>query len=356
METPTLLLVKKIHTNIKHMYNPFKRKKSWYKVYKKSFWPVVVDVSLIFIVLALIVIFISLKMFNPENFITNSNNNTNNKPSVSYQIDVNNLPLEINYHYKDSYLNRENPQSSIEIELENKSDFDISDIKISFSDSNINSIEIDKIEKKETIKKEIVFDNLNIDNKVLVINLNSDIEYKINEQEIKTSENLPSLNLNASLYVEAFALYTSHDGETLGLGPIPPIVGLPTNYWIFIEIEPLGNVSNFVLSAKLPKNVSYYDNYALLSGNLNYNEDNRQIIWKIEDILDDDSSVYRLGIEVQLIPEENQSGQIADLLTNILYYFQDTVSLDEISSDLPNVNTGLEKDRYNSNEGIIQED
>ncbi len=339
------------------MYNPFKRKKSWYKIYKKSFWPVIVDISLIFIVFALVVIFISLKMFNPEMFIKDNNTSNNNNASSSFfQIDLDNLPLDISYNYKDNYLNREKLQSSIEIELENRSDYDINDIVISFSDQNISDINIEQIKKGENIQKVVEFNNLNVAKNELVLSLKSEINYRINNQEIKTSQNLPDLNLNASLEVDAFALYTSHDGETLGLGPIPPIVGLPTNYWIFFEIKPLGDVSNFVISAKLPKNVYYYDNYALLSGNLNYNEDNRQLIWKIDDIKDEEDSVYRLGIEVQLIPEESQSGQIADLLTNILYYFQDSISLDEVSNDLPNVNTGLEKDRFNSNQGIILEE
>lgn len=337
------------------MFEFLKRKKiPWYKSYKTSKWPVIVDISLVFIVLALAIIFLSLYLFYPEKLQISGSIDIPQNQGVDYEIDVNNLPLEISYNLKESILNRDNPQTNLELIIKNNSPVEINNVKINLNNYNIKSddiIEIEKIEPNEVIEK-----NISISFPVQKnIKPDLDVEYNILEQKIKDEVALPEIKFEAKLNVNSMVLYTAHNGETLGLGPLPPVATLPTNYWVFFEVESIGNTENFILSAKLADNVNYYGEYSLLAGDLNYNEDNKQLIWKIDEINEDDGT-HRLGIEIQFIPTEDQVGQLANLIEDIVYYADDELTGEEISGENDDINTSLDKDKFNSNSGIIEKE
>ncbi|MDA3802971.1 MAG: hypothetical protein PF488_03705 [Patescibacteria group bacterium] len=337
------------------MFEFLKHKKiPWYKSYKTSKWPVIVDITLIFIVLSLAIIFLSLYLFYPEKLNIKEPSDIDNNQEVKYEIDVNNLPLVVNYKLQENLIDRNNPQTKLELEIKNNSPVKINDIKIYFDNQSIKSdkvIEIEKLGPSEKISESVDLSFSQQDN---IIKPDLNIEYNILDQTIKDKTNLPEVKFKASLDLSSMALYTANNGETLGLGPLPPVVGLPTNYWVFFEVDSIGDTKDFILSAKLPKNVEYYDEYSLLAGDLNYNEDNRQLIWKI-DKLNEESGIYRLGVELQFIPSADQIGSLAPLVEDIVYYSTDVLSGEEISGVKNNIDTSLKRDKFNSGEGIIQE-
>jgi hypothetical protein len=337
------------------MFEFLKRKKiPWYKSYKTSKWPVIVDISLIFIVLALAIVFLSLYLFYPEKLPITKSVDIPNHQENNYEIDINNLPLEINYQLQENIIDRDNPQTTLELIIKNNSPVVINNVKINLNDYNIKSDKIVEIEK--IAPDEVIQENVNLKFPVQKnVKPDLNIEYKILQQTIKDEIVLPEIRFKAKLNVDSMALYTANNGETLGLGPLPPVATLPTNYWVFFEVESLGDTEDFILSAKLADNVNYYGEYSLLAGNLNYNEDNKQLIWKIDEINEDEGK-YRLGVEAQLIPTENQVGQLADLVQNIVYYANDKLTGEEISGSEENIDTNLKKDKFNSNSGIIKKE
>ena len=183
--------------------------------------------------------------------------------------------------------------------------------------------------------------------------LKTDIEYIVAGQVVKKTLDLKSPRVESKIEVKATALYTSYDGDKLGLGPIPPIEQLPTNYWLFFEIENQGDIKDFVMSARLAKNVSLTERYSLLNGDFNYDEDSKLIVWKVAKIMTASDKLV-LGLEVQLIPDKSQIDTNPNLLDNIGYFAKDAISGRELRGTLETLNTTLVHDKFNSNLGTVK--
>ncbi len=185
-----------------------------------------------------------------------------------------------------------------------------------------------------------------------VINWRARSEYSVLGQILKNDISLPTLKVKAELSVTSEAYYTSPQGDQLGIGPLPPLVGIPTNYWIFWKTQSLDNFKNLVVSARLPKGVELTDSRSLLAGEFNYNPDTRQLIWKVSELAGRAES-YHLDFEVQLIPTAEQVGQVLPLLSNPRYYATDSLTSEEISGALDKSTTDLDQDRFNSGQGRV---
>lgn len=170
------------------------------------------------------------------------------------------------------------------------------------------------------------------------------IQYPIYSSQIK---------LLSNLNIESAGYYYSPYGDQLGTGPIPPIVDIPTNYWMFWEAENFGNdLSNFSLTADLPLGLVWTNNKSVLSGNLQYGEISRRIIWSIDDI-SAQGGEYKARFEVGLIPKIKDIGRVLDLLQNIKFYAQDNFCETQIFGTAENINTDLKDDDLVSGKGKV---
>lgn len=354
----------------------FKRslKNRWIKYYQKSNWPIVVDIASIFTVIALLILFFSLYLYEPEVKINNNTLINNDKASPAYIIDLDQPPLVINFSFVDNYINQQKLSSELKINLKNESPEKIEDLKIkisslenNFSITDLNpktivdnldindnhEIKISKIVADEERELIIQINWSNLDFAGREANLKVEVEYLVANQLVKKTLNLKGPRVESKLKVEAAALYTSHDGDKLGLGPIPPIENLPTNYWIFLEVENEGAIRDFVMSARLAKNISLTDRYSISQGDFNYDEESRLAVWKIKEITENNDSIV-LGLEIQLIPDEAQVGTNPILLDNINYFAKDGVSGRELKGGLEKLNTVLIHDKFNNNLGEVK--
>jgi len=188
--------------------------------------------------------------------------------------------------------------------------------------------------------------------KARAINWQAQSQYVFAAQLLKATMNLSSLTIPAELEVKAAVYYTSPQGDQLGVGPIPPIATVPTNYWVFWEANSAHDFKNLVFSARLPKGVELYGGRSLLAGEFNYSTSSRQVIWKIPNLKGEDSS-YRVGFEIQLIPTLEQVGKVLPLLTGGRYYGQDALTGAESSGSLQPLSTNLEGDHFNAGQGEV---
>ncbi|MCX6797724.1 MAG: hypothetical protein NTX66_00695, partial [Candidatus Falkowbacteria bacterium] len=185
------------------------------------------------------------------------------------------------------------------------------------------------------------------------VNWQAQIEYRGGQETYKDFKLLPRLKILSDLKASAKIYYNSPQGDQLGAGPIPPQIGLPTNYWVSLAVLGLTtDLGNFIMSAQLPKNVNLTDKKSLLAGNLKYTPGNRQVIWSIPQF--DSEATASAGFEIQFIPGSDQAGKIADLLKNIRYSATDKLTDTELSGALNNLNTNLEFDRINSGQGRVE--
>lgn len=342
------------------------------RLYFKSRWNLIFDISLGIIIIILIATLIFLSLYKPD--LGDIFKPTALVIEEKYNLDINNPPLDFNFS-EPKVLRNINEETSLSLAIRNNSPVEIKDIKISFlpTDKNfyIDSLKISSENQTEYPVKisgsQVVINNIASSGRQEVdltiswktragadkaINWQAQVEYFVNDQLVKEVFDMNDILIASQLKGEAMVYYHSPQGDQLGSGPLPPLVSLPTNYWAFFNVKSDGVFKNLVFSAKLAPGVELTDNRSLLAGNFSYNPSLRQIIWTVPEIQADNDS-YRLSFEIQFIPTENQLGEKPTLLTDLKYYAHDPILREESYYSLDGLNTNLDKDLLNSGQGEV---
>jgi len=339
------------------------------RFYLKNRWHLILDFSLALIIVLLIAAVIGFNYYRPSVNLFSPSGGLSRT-----EFDVNNPPLNISLSLASSSLHLDDG-AILKISLKNFGKASAEEIKINLVTTN-RSFAIAKVEelngenkKPETEisnreimlselrageEKELVYKVSFVDKEKTdrVIKWQAQTQYLIASQIIKEVLSLPDLHLAAELKAEAVAYYNSPQGDQLGSGPLPPVIGLPTNYWIFFEVTSSGDFKNLVFSGKLPKGVELTERRSVLAGEFKYNASSRQVIWTVPE-LKNQSDSYRVGFEIQFTPSESQFGKVVDLITGIKYYARDTLINDANSASLSDLDTNLNFDRINKGQGEI---
>lgn len=341
------------------------------RFYLKNRWHLILEFSLGLIIILLVVAVISLHLYRPN--LSWSLNPITAEPIKKIELDLNNPPLIFNFSSASSSL-RLADGLELKINLKNTSRLSIQNIKIDLIiiDKNFTLSKIENFQKlsglsmnnnqitlaslmadeEREVAVKVYFKARSIDERI--IKWQAQNEYLVQAQVIRETLSLPDIKLASELNARALAYYNSPQGDQLGSGPLPPVVGLPTNYWLFFEVKSMGNFKNLVFSAKLPKGVELTERRSLLSGDFKYNSSSRQLIWKVSELKNQNDD-YRLGFEIQLMPDLSQLGKVVNLLSSLKYYASDTLTNEEVSAELPNLTTNLDFDRLNKGQGEIQQ-
>lgn len=181
-------------------------------------------------------------------------------------------------------------------------------------------------------------------NEIILFNkdkIDKDLKDDLKDQE-KSKDDSDSQSViveKTILNVKSAGYYYSSQGDQLGIGPLPPIVDIQTNYWVFWEIDDFNkDLENFVMTAQLPENIIWTDNKTVLAGKLNFGQMSKRVVWEIDKI--EKQGSYKIGFEIGLIPVQNDIGKILNLLTDIKYQAKDKFS-QEIKNSLNNITTDL---------------
>ncbi|MFA4942709.1 MAG: hypothetical protein WC564_03685 [Patescibacteria group bacterium] len=190
-------------------------------------------------------------------------------------------------------------------------------------------------------------------NEELYLGLNN--RYNLNNQSL--SYDLFSLRtkINSQLKPRSGAYYYSPQGDQLGVGPLPPQVGMATSYWIFWEIENIGNeLENLIISADVPEDIVWMDNKSLLAGSLHYDETIGRVTWDVPAVASrTERGQYRAGFSLGVIPENKDLGKTLILLQNIKYTALDKFTDQKISGSLKNLSTSLDADILGGGKGKV---
>ncbi len=180
-----------------------------------------------------------------------------------------------------------------------------------------------------------------------------------NGQEIVLPVQSAKTALNSDLVGRAFARYFSVEGDQIGRGPIPPIVGETTKYWVFVHLDnqlhPLTQVN---VSGRLPQGVNFTGKESVTEGGaLTFNDATRFFQWPTGELVDYKNNFekrsYGAAFEVAITPGAEQIGEILTLLESIEIQGRDTVTGQIITVKLPSVTTNLIQDAYTSDEGKV---
>lgn len=158
----------------------------------------------------------------------------------------------------------------------------------------------------------------------------------------------PSIDLTVTtpISLQAFARYSTPSGDQLGRGPLPPVVGETTKYWIFWTIQGTGHdLDRLTIRAELPANVSFTGRQSVPLGDA-VTTSNGDVVWNVDQVpttLGGSAPTVAVGFEVALTPTADQVGTIAKLLERTTLTAHDAVTGDLVTAsssvitiDLPN--------------------
>ncbi len=172
-----------------------------------------------------------------------------------------------------------------------------------------------------------------------------------NDQKLDIAAALPDFeqNLSSTLGLESFARYFTVEGEQLGLGPLPPVIGIPTRYRVYLRLtNGLNAVDKTVVTATLPNNVSWQNKASVSFGpDLSYDATTRQVTWtvgRLEAYAGQNTAPIVASFEVEIIPTVAQRGSYAPLLVSPQINAVDQKTGRSLSSDGPSATTNLSGD------------
>lgn len=330
----------------------------------------ILDISLSVLILLLLVSIFTFNLYNPpvsEPEIID--------PDIPQDPVVIEDPLEIDFDYSSQAI-KGNSFTTLDVNFLNSSDKEIDKVEISFellsSGFNITRLESDSLDDNmEIIANNLVIENI-LPEEIYELSLNAyfslssdpllrqcswravtDIYF--DDEEFRQEQILENVYFLSDTTVNASAYYHSIRGDQLGIGPIPPIVSIPTSYWIFFNIDNLGNdLKDFVISGRLPSYASLKENKSLLAGNYSFNEENNRLIWQVP-VIDKSGGTYRAGFEIEITPGTEHIGEVLNIIEDIRYRYYDDASYIERSGFLPSLDTNLKDDFINQGEGSVLE-
>ena len=338
------------------------------KHYLNNHWHLMADIFLLVIILSLGVALIILRFYPTPKVNLNPINHVVKDVAISAtssSLLVNVVTPKININSGQSFL--------IKVTLENNGKNDISALELNpnFLSGSFSIYKLENINASSSLKvkgRKLILETLKAgeteDADVLVtINAKKDSPRKIDwllsatyhegGEAYKKNYDLESLKLITNLKIEAAAYYNSPLGDQLGSGPIPPIIGFPTNYWIFFEINNEGNdLSNLAISAKLPEGVTLSNHKTLSSGVFNYNESQKRLTWTVKEV-SVKNGLYQVGFEVELLPLAKQTNTNPLLVSSISYLATDVYTGEKLSGKLLNIDTQLPLDTINGGQGVV---
>ncbi len=180
-----------------------------------------------------------------------------------------------------------------------------------------------------------------------------------NDQEVVLPVNPLNLALNSDLRISAFARYYSVEGDQIGRGPLPPVVGETTKYWVFIELEnSIHTVNDITMRASLPAGLTFTGKSSVTAGKaLVYNQGSNSLTWKVDSIPDYKSDFnqdrYGAAFEVAFTPSADQVGKSIVLLREIEVQGRDTSTGAVIIDSAPLVTNSLTNDAFAQDTGEV---
>jgi len=167
-------------------------------------------------------------------------------------------------------------------------------------------------------------------------------ENKEQKISIESAEKI-SINLATQINWHIKPVYYTDEGDQLGRGPLPPVVGENTKYWIFVEINNgLNPIENNYFSAQLGDGIKFTGKESVTIGSkFTYNDSNNTISWSHPSI--PANSTVGLYFEISATPNASQAGKNIILIKNAEYGAKDNEVNKQINLKYGQIDNTLSK-------------
>jgi|GEM_PF-860313 len=174
-----------------------------------------------------------------------------------------------------------------------------------------------------------------------------------NDASIIVPSNTIINEINSDLNLVTAGRYFDDQSNTLGSGPLPPIVDQKTSYKIFWTLtNSLNEVKDIQVKAKLPDYVVFADQQKLSTGNLFKTEQN-EIIWQINRLPTTVNKVIA-EFDISLTPSSKDVNKILTLLPETTVVATDAKTQGTIQKTSQGITTNLDSDPLGKGKGLIQ--
>ncbi|HPX64206.1 MAG TPA: hypothetical protein PLA53_02105 [bacterium] len=159
---------------------------------------------------------------------------------------------------------------------------------------------------------------------------------------------------SGAVQATAGAYFYTNDGDQVGIGPLPPIVGLPTSYLISWSLENAGgDLTDMQFSAQLADNVAWQGEAGLTGGHLSYDAANRKVNWRMTE-WPDKAPKKQVNFYISLNPTAEMVGHIMPLIKEGEWRVNDSWSEKVWRGRLPALSTNLDYDSRSKGQGEVQ--
>lgn len=173
------------------------------------------------------------------------------------------------------------------------------------------------------------------------------------EEEITVASNVITLALNTDLLLDAHSRYYDEEGEALGDGPLPPRINETTTYRAQLNLSnKIHEVQDIIVSMQLPSNVDWVNSYDVSAGEVDYNESNSELTWRLNKMPLDVNNVT-LSFDLALTPSESQVNEVAALTKKMTMTATDAITGGKIIQTVSGLTTGIERDDKGSDKGLV---
>lgn len=181
----------------------------------------------------------------------------------------------------------------------------------------------------------------------LEVNSYAQFSMKDNEESLDNQDNRSNEivnQVNSDLNLEETILYFNEENIPVGSGPLPPQVGEISVFRVYWEINNnLHDLEDIIVELTLPEHVEYEGIKSIDTGKLNYNSQNRQIVWDIESLSTDKHNILA-EFEISITPSEEDEDKILILSPGAKIRATDRVTSDTLSMKSGASTTKLEED------------
>ncbi len=178
------------------------------------------------------------------------------------------------------------------------------------------------------------------------ITITPQVSFSLNDlsQALNYSGEPLTLLIPAQPRLSANARYFSPYGDQLGRGPLPPIVGQQTKYWIFVNASAqYGTIDNSIIELTTAPHVQFTNKQSVSSGSVSA-PSSRSRVWNLGSI--PGGKTEGLFLEVALTPSPEQVNANVALIQNATLVGIDSATQTSVSVSLGSILSSLTSDTF----------
>jgi hypothetical protein len=162
------------------------------------------------------------------------------------------------------------------------------------------------------------------------------------------------------LVLDSFGRYAAPTGDQLGRGPLPPLVGEETKYWVFWNVRGTTNpITNVHIEGTLGSGVHFTGKQTVSqNGGVSFDAATNTISWfaaRIDPTLSPSAQIIGVAFELGITPSASQVGTTPPLLNNVRITGTDATTGAFVSASGSAVSTNLPLDAMAAGLGVVEE-